>query len=219
MNPSNKQINLLIVDDHQMFIDGLKSLLRKEKNVCIIDEAQNGLDALGILKTQHIDIAIVDISMPQMSGTELIRIIKRDFPQVKTLVLTMYNDKSIIKEILNAEAEGYVLKNTGKQELLDAIYKIADNGTYYSSEVVSILMQNLNKEEVVKEKPAITLTDRELEIVRLIGQEYSSAQIAETLFISQFTVDTHRKNILKKTNTKTLVGLIKFAIENDLMAF
>jgi len=221
MTETKMNINLLIVDDHQMFIDGIKSLLRKEKNIKIVAEALNGKDALEILKTEDIDVAIIDISMPQMTGTELIKIIKNDFPHVKTLVLTMYNDKSIVREILNAEAEGYILKNTGKQELLDALFKIADNGTYYSSEVVSILMQNIHKDEVEKDKDnlAQSLTERELEIIRLIGQEYSSAQIAETLFISQFTVDTHRKNILKKTQAKTLVGLIKFAIENNLMDY
>lgn len=216
MSENKQHINLLIVDDHQMFVDGIKSLLRKEKNVNIVAEASNGLEALDFLKTQNVDIAIIDISMPQMSGTELIKIIKKDFPNVKTLVLTMYNDRSIINEILNVEAEGYILKNTGKQELLDAIYRIADNGTYYSSEVVSILMKKIKREETQAKESAQSLTEREQEIVSLIAKEYSSAQIAEKLFISQFTVDTHRKNILKKTNTKTLVGLIKYAIENNL---
>jgi len=216
-NNKNIQINVLMVDDHQMFIDGMKSLLKKEKNIQIVAEALNGKQAIEIINNQHIDLAIVDISMPEMSGTELIKIIKKDFPYIKILVVTMYNDKGIINEIINSEAEGYILKNSGKQELINAIHQITDNGTYYCSEVVSILINTIKKTEIKSEEKVKNLTEREIEIINLICKEYSSAQIAEELFISQFTVDTHRKNILKKTNSKTLVGLIKYSIINNLI--
>lgn len=208
-------IRVLIVDDHQMFIDGLKSLLRKEKNISVVAEALDGASALEILKEQEIDLMITDINMPGMSGTELTRKVKEDFPNVKVMVLTMYNERGIVSEILMTEAEGYILKNTGKQELLNAISKIADSGTYYSNEVASIMMDTVKKEKKIAENTK-SLTPREIEIIRLITREYSSAQIAETLFISPRTVDTHRKNILQKTNSKTIVGLIRFAFENNL---
>jgi DNA-binding NarL/FixJ family response regulator len=214
---TNKPLEIIVVDDHQMFIDGLKALLRKETNIKITAEALNGFQALEILNQKTFDLAIIDISMPLMLGSELIKIIKKDFPQIKILVVTMYNDIGIIKEILNAEADGYILKNTGKKELLEAINKISDNGTYYSNEVVSILMEKERKKNNGQSEIIKSLTERELQIIRLIGKEYSSAQIADELYISHYTVDAHRRNILKKTNTRTFVGLIKFAIENNLL--
>lgn len=212
-------IRILIADDHAMFIDGIKSLLRKEENIQVVAEAANGHEALEILESNGIDMLITDISMPNMSGTELAKKVKEDYPDVKVLVLTMYNDREIINEILISEAEGYILKNTGKQELLKAITRIAEGSTYYSNEVMEIVMENIKdgnnrheQDERVKE-----LTQRELEILQLICEELSTAEIAEKLFISPRTVETHRKHILQKTQVKTIVGLIKFAINNKLV--
>ena len=211
-----KMINILIADDHQMFIDGLKALLRREKNIHIAGEVGNGLDALEFIKKQQPDLLITDISMPGMSGVELTRQVKQHYPEVKVLVLSMYNDREIVGEILMSEAEGYILKNTGRQELINAIQRIADNSTYYSNEVLNIMMTRLKRQKAI-EKNTAQLTTREIEIVKLIMEEYSSEEIAEKLFISKRTVDTHRKNIIQKTSTRTLVGLIKFAIENNLV--
>jgi DNA-binding NarL/FixJ family response regulator len=215
MEQNQNNVRLLIVDDHQMLIDGIKSLLRKEKHIQVVAEALNGEAALEILKEKEIDLVITDINMPGMSGTELTKQIKEKYPDIKVMVLTMYNERGIVSEILMNEAEGYILKNTGKQELLDAISKIIDNGTYYSNEVMNIMMENVKKEKKIAENTK-SLTPREIEIIKLITKEYSSAEIAEALFISPRTVDTHRKNILQKTNSKTLVGLIRFAFENNL---
>ncbi|PIP55033.1 MAG: DNA-binding response regulator [Bacteroidetes bacterium CG23_combo_of_CG06-09_8_20_14_all_32_9] len=212
----NSPVEVMIVDDHQMFIDGIKLLLSKVKNIKIVAEALNGKQALEVLYSRKIDIVMTDISMPEMSGVELTRLIKKEFPQIKVLVVTMYNDYGIINEIIHSEAEGYILKNTGTQELINAITKISDNGTYYCNEMVSILMDNIKIENKQKEQTK-NLTSRELEILKLICQEYSSSEIASKLFISKFTVDTHRKHILHKTNSGTLVGLIKFAIFNRLI--
>jgi DNA-binding NarL/FixJ family response regulator len=213
----DKILKVLITDDHQMLIDGIKSLLRKEKNIQIVAEANSGKDALDILRKRNdINLLITDINMPEMSGTELVKIVKKDFPEIKVLVLTMYNDPAIVNEILMVEAEGFILKNTGKQELINAIYKIADNGTYYSNEVMSVMMKDIKRQTSINEKTK-TLSPREVEIIKLIVQELTTNQIAEKLFISPRTVDTHRKNILQKINTKTLVGLIKFAFENKLV--
>lgn len=212
-------IKILIADDHAMFIDGIKSLLRKEENIQVVAEAADGAEALEILVNGGIDILITDISMPNMSGTELAKKVKEEYPEVKVLVLTMYNDREIINEILLSEAEGYILKNTGKQELLKAITRISEGSTYYSNEVMEIVMENIKgghhkqeEDERVKE-----LTQRELEILKLICEELSTAEIAEKLFISPRTVETHRKHILQKTQVKTIVGLIKFAINNNLV--
>jgi DNA-binding NarL/FixJ family response regulator len=208
-------IQILIVDDHQMFLDGLKTLLLKEKNLVVAGEANNGKEALDILAEMSVDLVITDINMPLMSGTELTRQIKKAYPNVKVLVLTMYNDREIIHEIVMAEAEGYILKNSNKKELLNAISRICDHGTYYSNEVIAIMTENYVAKEKIRDKTQ-ELSSREKEIISLICQELTSAEIAEKLFLSPLTVETHRKNILRKTNSKTLVGLIKFAIENKL---
>jgi DNA-binding NarL/FixJ family response regulator len=213
---SDAVLKIVIAGDHQMFIDGVKLLLKKEKSFEIIGEALNGNVALEMVGQKKPDLLITDINMPGMSGTELTKMVKEKFPETKVLVLTMYNDREIVSEILHTEAEGYILKNTGKQELIDALTRIADSGTYYSNEVMNIMMMQVRKKKKIEEQTQ-HLTPREIEIIRLITKEYSSAQIAETLFISPHTVDTHRKNILAKTKVKTLVGLIRFAYDNELL--
>ena len=217
-NEENKPVRVLIADDHQMFIDGLKALLKREKTIQVIGEVSNGLDALEFIRKQQPDLLITDISMPGMSGVELTRQVKQNYPEVKVLVLSMYNDREIVSEILMSEAEGYILKNTGRQELMNAINRIVDNSTYYSNEVLNIMMTRMKRQKTIEKNTAL-LTPREIEIVKLIMEEFSSEEIAEKLFISKRTVDTHRKNIIQKTNTRTLVGLIKFAIENNLVDF
>lgn len=209
-------VRILIVDDHQMFIDGIKALLRNEKRFKIVDEALDGSLALEKLKSTSFDIMITDISMPGMSGTELTRIVKKEYPQIKILVLTMYNDQDVANEILMSEAEGFILKNTGKQELVSALTSIADDGTFYSREVLTNLMIKVKKDKRTEEETH-NLTERELEILQLICEELSSEQIAEKLFISKRTVDTHRQHIYEKTKCKTIISLIKFALRNNLV--
>jgi len=214
-NNISSTIKIIIVDDHQMFIDGIKTLLRADKKIKLIGEALNGEQALKLIEENPIDIVITDIEMPGMSGIELTKEIKKNHPHIKVMVLTMYSDREIVNEILMTEAEGYVLKNTGKQELISAVNRIYDGGTFYSHEVVELLMGNYasNKktDNIINE-----LTPREKEIIALICDELTNTEIADKLFISPLTVETHRKNIFKKTQAKTIVGLIKFAINNKL---
>lgn len=213
---SPEKIKLFIVDDHQMMIDGIVSLLKGEKKFAIIGTALNGEEALHKIAKSLPDILLTDVSMPGMGGIELTKEIKQNFPQIKILVLTMYNDREIVNEILQAGANGYILKNTGKQELLEALESLNLNNAYYSSEVVNTLIENMKNPVKEKQINSSDLTEREIEIVRLIVKEFSSAEIAEKLFISQRTVETHRKNILRKTGVKNIVGLIKYAYDNKL---
>lgn len=208
---------ILIVDDHQMFIDGLKSILHKQKEFTVYAEALDGESALEIIKNDKPDIVITDISMPGMTGIELTHKIKSDYPEIKVIVVSMYNDSNVVSEILMAEAEGYILKNTGKQELLNALTKIANNGTFYCNDVISTMIKHVKKDSEVQNEIKI-LSDREIEVLKLIAEEYSSDQIAEKLFISKRTVDSHRANILAKLNIKTLAGLIKFSIRNNIIS-
>lgn len=214
---SPEKIKLFIVDDHQMMIDGIVSLLKDEKKFEITGTALNGLEALKKIEKNFPDILLTDVSMPEMGGIELCKEIKQKFPTIKVLVLTMYNDREIVNEILQAGANGYILKNTGKQELLEALESLNRNDAYYSSEVVNALIENMKNPIREKQIYSSDLTEREIEIVRLIVKEFSSAEIAEKLFISPRTVETHRKNILRKTGVKNIVGLIKYAYDNKLV--
>ncbi|NJK86478.1 MAG: response regulator transcription factor [Bacteroidales bacterium] len=148
----NTFIKILVVDDHQMFIDGLKTLLGKEKNLKVVAEALSGEKALEILDQLPVDLVITDINMPNMSGIELTKHLKQNYPEIKVLVLTMYNDREIIHEIVMTEAEGYILKNSGKSELINAINRISANSTYYSNEVISIMTENYIEKEKIKDK-------------------------------------------------------------------
>jgi len=214
MENTNNSIKILLVDDHQLFLDGIKLVLRKAKNLIINGEAHNGIEALQFLKKNEIDLMITDVNMPEMSGTELTKKVKELYPEIKVLVLTQSDEKSVINQIIQSEAEGYLLKKIEKKELIFAINKIINNGSYYCNEMAEIMMQNLKskKHNIIQEE----LTEREKEILKLICMEYSTLEIAEKLFISDRTVDSHRANILRKTKVKTVIGLVKYAIENNI---
>jgi len=183
----------------------------------VIGKVTSGGDALKFLEGHTPDILITDLSMPGLSGIELVKCVKKAFPHILIIVLTMHNDRPTISEIIQAEADGYLLKNTRKKELLEAIRHIASHGTYYSKEVLSIVKDLYLKEKKSQRKSTeIQLTDRELEVLKLITEEKSSKEIADQLSISTRTVDSHRKNILAKTKARTLVGLVKFAFEHGL---
>ncbi|MFY9310579.1 MAG: response regulator transcription factor [Bacteroidia bacterium] len=209
---------IFILDDHQMLIDGLKALLQNEHQYKLCGTAQDAVQALQLIENNTPDIILSDINMPGMNGIEFTREVKRKYPSVKVIALSMFNGQPAISDMLDAGASGYILKNTGKEELLNALQKVASGGMFFSDEVAAEIMKSMNDRNQKKE-PAVEihLTKREKEIIQLIAKEYSNAQIGEALFISERTVETHRKNIFQKVNTKTVVGLIKFAIENKLI--
>lgn len=209
-------IQLMLVDDHELVLKGLRSILEQQEGINVLAEAANGQEALEQLKHIQPDMIVTDLKMPVMSGLELTREIKQQHPHIKVLVLTLFKDREYVNAILEAEAEGYLLKNVGQQELVQAIRHIANHGTYYAQEIVSILKSE-TKERQQRSEAIQELSKRELEVIALICEEYSSIEIAEKLFISKATVDVHRKNILQKTGVKNLVGLIRFAIQNGIV--
>ena len=209
---------LLIVDDHQMLLDGIRALLQDENQFEIIAEAHNGTQALSILKEKEIDIVLTDINMPEMDGIALAQQIHTEFPDTKIIALSMFSERQTIRDMVDAGVSGYILKNTGKEELVSALTKIAAGGLYFGDEVTNEMMRMMNEPEKADDKQhQVNLTLREREILKLISKEYSNSQIANELFISERTVETHRKNIFRKTNTKSIVGLIKYAYEHQLV--
>lgn len=210
-------IRLLLVDDHELFLEGIISLIEDEDFVQIIGTATNGHLALDSIRLDQPDVLITDLSMPVMGGIELVQKVKSEFPDVKILVLTMHNDRPTISEIMMAEAEGYVLKNTDREELVKALKKVSDGGTFYCNEVVEVLLERL-MEQKRKEEIKVSLTEREQEVLKLIAEEKSSEEIANQLFISRRTVETHRKNMLKKAEVNTVIGLLKYGVRYGLIS-
>ncbi len=210
-------IKLLLVDDHELFLEGIISLLEGNENLEIIGTALNGKEALAKIAATPPDMILCDLNMPEMDGIELVKIVKEEYPDIKIIVLTMHDDRPTVTEIMMAEAEGYILKNTDRAELMTAIKRVCDGSTYYCNAVMSIILDRY-KEEKKQEEHDIRLTEREVEILQLIAQEKSSEEIAESLFISRRTVETHRKNIIKKTEVKSVVGLLKIGYKLGLIA-
>jgi DNA-binding NarL/FixJ family response regulator len=215
---TKSSIKVLLVDDHQIMIDGLLSILQAEKNIEIIGKAHHGEEALLLIAQSQPHIVLTDINMPVMNGLELTKQIVKRYPNVKVLALSMFGDIDHIQDMLEAGISGYILKNTGNKELIEAINAIASGKTYYDNEVAAAMMRSLTQQQKQKNTiEKVHLTDREIEIIKLISRELNNAHIGDALFISERTVETHRKNIYRKTNTNNIVGLLKFAFANGLI--
>lgn len=212
---ATKKIRLAIVDDHQLVIDGLLSLLSGYDGFEIVHTSNEPKKMLDKLKSDPPDILLTDVMMPGLSGQELAREVKLKLPAIKILALSMNGEGDLVNSMIEeSDIAGYVLKNIGQKELIHALEKIAGGGIYFSEEVLQEMTRASARK---KEKEEVRLTDREVEIIRLIEKEYSNKQIAETLFISERTVETHRKNIFRKTETNGVIGLIKYAYERKLI--
>jgi DNA-binding NarL/FixJ family response regulator len=210
-----KPINIFIVDDHQIVIDGLRSLLTGVHDFNIVGYTTNPSEAMAAMAQVQPDILLTDVMMPGLTGQQLAKQVRKAFPDIKILALSMSGQGDIVDEMINdADINGYVLKNIGKEELQKAIRKIAAGGIYFSEEVLKELEKQSN---LRKENEAAQLTQREIEIIRLIEKELSNKEIAEALFISERTVETHRKNIFRKTHTNSVLGLVKYAYEHRLI--
>lgn len=204
-----KPIKIYLVDDHKIFVRGVTSLLNAEKELEVIGFGYDGKAALDFLKENTVDVVITDVEMPDINGIELTRIIKEEFPETRVIGLSMYDKAEIISELINAGAEGYLLKDIEKNELVNAITEVFSGHIFYSGSVAKSLMESFSNKDL--------LTRREKEIIKLIAAEHTNAMIAATLFISEHTVESHRKNIFRKTQAKSIVGLVKFAFENKLV--
>ncbi|MCP3929248.1 MAG: response regulator transcription factor [Bacteroidetes bacterium] len=215
------KIKIIIADDHQLVIDGIKSLLSDVEEMDIVGEALNGNELLDLLKNQSSDIVILDINMPGMDGLKAMQNINSLYVDTKILVLTTYDDTRLIREILKLGAKGYVLKSTGKEELLKAIKALASGGTFFSKEVSEKILKAMMKDNSVEVPQQsllpISLTKREKEILKLIAMEYTGKEIAAELHISINTVETHRRNLLRKLKAKNTAGLVRYAMKHDII--
>lgn len=205
-------MRIVLVDDHSILLEGVTGLLERESDFQIIGTFSDSSKALDFLRKEEADLLITDFNMPGLDGLAFISAVQRINPLLKIIVLSMHDEVHLVKEILKTGIQGYVLKKDTHNDLLKAIHEVRDGKVYLSSDVNKMLIVNLQRPEEGR-----LLTDREREILTLIAREYSNKQIAEELFISERTVETHRKNIFRKTGTNSLVGLIKFAYSNNLI--
>jgi DNA-binding NarL/FixJ family response regulator len=211
------KIRILLADDHPLVRSGLIKLLEPFKEFIIIGEASDGEEAVAMTKKLEPDVVVIDLSIPKLSGVEATKIIRKNFPSAKVLVLTMYDNEEYVYQILKSGAGGYMLKNSGRDELAAAIRAVARGDRFFSPRVSEIVMESyLRKSEGRNNLPMTdddpTLTKREREILYYIAEGFNNSQIAEKLFISARTVETHRTNIMQKLDIHDAANLVRFAL-------
>jgi DNA-binding NarL/FixJ family response regulator len=219
----NKTIKIILVDDEILFRKGISFLLSREKNIDIIFEAADGEELIEFLQNnlkKHPDIIIMDLKMPGINGVEATKIIHSEFPKLKIIALTSYNSKSFIANMIDVGAVSYLIKNATPLELITTINEVALKGFYYTDDVMKII-----QEDVLTSKKTKSifdnnfLTTRERDVLKLICSQKSTIEIAEDLFISPRTVEGHRNNLLLKTESRNIAGLVVYAVQNGIMVF
>lgn len=213
-------IKVLIADDHTMFVDGIESILKLEEGILVVGRCYDGGSVLKYVKDHSVDIVLLDVNLPDMSGIDVCKQLSASHPSVKVLAISMYNEESYVSEILNHGAKGYILKNTGREELLKAINTVQGGATYFSKEVTETIMKGLmnRRKSSAKSSPDIPkISRREKEVLKLIAEEFTTQEIADKLFISLKTVESHRANLLAKLNARNSAGLVRISLENGLL--
>lgn len=211
-------ITVFIADDHKIFRDGIISLLDNEDDIQVVGEAGNEEELFEKVTGLQPMVILMDISMGASNGIEATEKILKRFPNIKVLALSMHSESSYILKMLEAGASGYLLKDAGSREMIAAIHTVASGDTYFSQQVSQTLLNHLHSgKKVLGKRPGVPLTKRELEVLQLIAEEHSNSEIAEKLYISIRTVDTHRRNLLEKLGVKNTAGLVKNAIRLGLI--
>ena len=209
-------IKLLIADDHKLVIDGYVSILRDLDNIEVMGTASNGKEVLTFMETNQPDVVLLDINMPVMDGIETTRQIKARRPKTKILILTMYNDSGLVKRLVSLGVDGYILKNCTKKTLIDAIECVIDGKPYYDRQITETILSRFQQESQTSDG-TVLLSQREIQIIRLIALGNTTADIATSLNLSPHTVKTHRRNINQKLDIHSPAGLVQFAYTNKLL--
>ncbi len=204
-----RNIKTLLADDHAIVMEGLKEVLSADEEISVIGTVANGEEVIRFVKNNEVDIVILDINMPVMDGISCARILKKDWPKVKIIILTMYAQKSFVEEIVKLNIDGCLLKNNTGKELIDAVLRVMGGSQYYDR--IGTFVSE--EDEVTQYK----LSDREIDVIRLMAEGMTSTDMAEKLFISDHTVKTHRKNILKKLNVSNSSQAVQYASKNELI--
>ena len=214
------KIKIILVDDEILFRKGISFLLEREKNLEIIFEASNGDELISYLQSNknHPDIIMMDLKMPLINGIEATKIIRKDFPEIKIIALTSYDSKSFVANMIDVGAVSYLIKNATPQDLLTTINEVALKGFYYTNYILEIIKEDVLTTKKIKSNfDSNFLTKREIEVLKLICFQKSTVEIAEQLFISPRTVEGHRNNLLLKTESRNIAGLVVYAVQNEII--
>lgn len=210
--------SIVIVDDHQMIIDGLSRIIQEIPGFELLTTYHDPMEALKKITIWNPDILLVDLEMPSLNGLELIRRLKQDFPELKTILLTMHLDRATVKEALSLKVNAYILKNLDEFELRIALEKVSKGQNYYSSPVTEVLNSNSRSIQKTSNSQIDELSNREREVLKLIAEAYSTKEIADQLSLEVSTIETHRKSIMRKLNTRNVAGLVRIAIQEGLVS-
>ena len=215
-------IRILIADDHAMFVDGIESILKGENDLEVVGRCYDGPSVLEFLKKTKVDIILLDVNLPGMNGIEVCKAVLAKSKGTKVIAISMFNEESYVTEILNNGASGYILKNTGREELLKAIKQVVDGQSYFSKDVTQTIMKGLMNQRrasgTKKSSLMPKISRREKEVLELIVKEFTTQEIANQLFISLKTVESHRSSLLSKLNARNSAGLVRIAMENKLVS-
>jgi len=204
------KVKLLVVDDHPILRGGIVSLLEKAENIEVTCEAKNGAEAIKCIEKGIPDVVLMDINMDGKLDVTTTETITQRWPEIKVLAFSMHEEVLVIRRMLKAGASGYILKNAGHQEVLLAIETVMNGGSYYGQEVLDIMTQSITSDE---EDDEVVLSNREKQVLHFVAKEYTNQEIAEKINISLRTVETHKRNLIKKLRVKNVVGLVRFALE------
>jgi len=211
-------IKIILVDDEILFRKGIFFLLQREENINIIHEASDGEELLSFLKSSNEmpDVILMDLKMPLLNGVEATKIIRNEFPEIKIIALTSYNTDTFIANMIHVGASSYLVKNATPFEMIETINEVANKGFYYNENVLKIINNGVTKKNKSQFDEDF-ITTREKEVLQLICEQKSTTEIAEALFISPRTVEGHRNNLLFKTESKNIAGLVVYAIQNQII--
>jgi DNA-binding NarL/FixJ family response regulator len=217
-----KTITVHIADDHQILIDGVKAVLDLEPNIEVIGYSLNGLQVVEWFKENQANVLVLDINMPELDGIEVLKKLKGHKYKPEIIVLSSYDDVKLVKEVLQMGAKGFVPKKSAGEHIVNAVYKVAEGSQYFTDDIKEKMMQTLLNGQVKNEGSQdgvliSSLTKREVQVLKLVAQQYSTREIGDELHISESTVETHRKNLMKKVKVKNSVGLAIFALKNEVI--
>lgn len=214
-----ENLKILIADDHQMFRKGLELSIKTISTVSKIMQAENGLFVMDVLSKEPVDVIFMDIKMPHQNGIETTKLVVKQYPNIKIIALSMYDDKDNILEMFKAGVNGYLLKNTNKAEIEMAIKEVLAGGKYYSKEVSDVLLQRIihAESDSYNTEASNQLTEREIEVLKYVCAQMSTKEIADVMCLSDKTIEGHRIRLIQKTNSKNLAGLVLYAVQHGLV--
>lgn len=214
-----KKISIALVDDHVLFRKGLAAVLKTFESIEVVHQASNGVELLEMLKNVEVDVVLLDLEMQGMDGMQTTKKLNEAFPEVKIIILSMYDDDHFIQHLMELGANGYLLKDTEPEEVIIAVQSAYENGFYFNERVSKVVINGLIKKNKVKPvfRGNVKLSPRELEVLALICQEQTNVEIGEQLFLSSRTIEGYRNRLLEKTNTRNTAGLVVFALKNNLV--